>query len=432
MAMIRLGTMPPEDGDSIDSDTRKKMADLIDELANAVNCVRNPNAGKVALRRLNRAEYRNTVRDLTLVDYTPATGFPGDDVGYGFDNIGDVLSLPPILIEKYLDAAERISGKAIYTAPPAEIFELNKVPSSLIGAEKFGNRNGRLTLASQGTVSLQVDLPFGGDVTLTITASGDQGGGDPVRMELVAGRKRQVIDVPNDEPVDFKNTFRLGKGTRSFEISFINDYYVKDKIDRNLHIHHVHVRAQQRRARTVSSDRLPESHKKLIFVTPDVNVSDQKATRAVLGRLASRAYRRPASDEEISRLSDLAQQVRDEGGTFDESIQVALQAILVSPHFLFKVEQPRGAGPDGRMPPISQYELATRVSYFLWSSMPDDELLLMAHQGKMRGSNSSDEESRVDASGSESESIRRELRRPMAATTKFGFSETRPVDLPRL
>ncbi len=95
----------------MDAGTRDRLVKLIDELANAVDCVRNPNPGKVTMRRLNRQEYRNTVRDLTGVDYEPAKGFPGDDVGYGFDNIGDVLSLPPLLMEKYLDAAEVISAR---------------------------------------------------------------------------------------------------------------------------------------------------------------------------------------------------------------------------------------------------------------------------------------------------------------------------------
>ncbi|MGB1816705.1 MAG: DUF1587 domain-containing protein, partial [Rubripirellula sp.] len=106
IAQIRLGAMPPEDGERLEVDTRAQLLELLDELVNSVDCVNNPNAGKVALRRLNRAEYRNTIRDLTGVDYPAADGFPGDDVGYGFDNIGDVLSMPPLLVEKYLDAAE--------------------------------------------------------------------------------------------------------------------------------------------------------------------------------------------------------------------------------------------------------------------------------------------------------------------------------------
>ncbi len=383
LAQVRLGTMPTEDGETMDPATRDRLAKLIDELANAVDCVRNPNAGKVALRRLNRAEYRNTVRDLTGVDYEPADGFPGDDVGYGFDNIGDVLSLPPLLIEKYLDAAEYISGKAIYTPPPGQIYEIDKPPSSLIGAEKYGSGS-RLTLSSQGTVSLQSDLPFGGIFVVTVTASGDQGGDEPVRMEVKCGNTRQVLDVPTNDAEEYQATFRLGKGTRTFDISFLNDFYEAGKADRNLHIHHVNVRGEERKTQFVSPDQLPSSHKKIIFASPNAKVSDEQATAAVLGRLASRAFRRPATSDDVIRLTKLAAQVRADGGSYEEAVQVGLQAILVSPHFLFKVEQPRRPDAAGSMPSISDYELATRISYFLWSSMPDDELLLLAHRGQLR------------------------------------------------
>ncbi len=375
--------MPPEDGETMDAATRQRMASLIDELANAVNCVRNPNAGKVALRRLNRAEYRNTVRDLTGVDYQPAEGFPGDDVGYGFDNIGDVLSLPPLLIEKYLDAAEYVSGKAIYTPPPPKIYEIDKAPSSLGGAEKYGTGS-RLTMASQGTVSLECELPFAGTFVLTITASGDQGGDEPVKMEVVHGKTRHVIDVPTNDAKDYEARFRLGRGKRKFDISFVNDFYVKDKADRNLHLHHVQLRGEERRSLLVSPDQLPPSHEQLIFVKPSDKLSEDQATAAVLGRLASRAFRRPANKDEVARLTEMARTVRGDGGSYEEGIQVALQAILVSPHFLFKVERPQQPDAAGRMPPISDYELATRMSYFLWSSMPDDELLLLAHRGELR------------------------------------------------
>lgn len=383
LGQVRLGSMPPEDGDRMDAATRSRMVELLDELANAVDCVRNPNAGKVALRRLNRAEYRNTIRDLTDVDYALAEGFPGDDVGYGFDNIGDVLSLPPLLIEKYLDAAEVISGEAIYTPPPGEIYEVDKGPASLIDAEKYSLRGDRVTMASNGTVAMQVDLPFGGNYEVTVTASGDQGGPDPARMKIVCGRTEKTIDVSNESPQDFKIAMRLGRGTRKFEISFINDYY-KDGKDRNLHVHHVHLRGEERKPYFIDDDKLPPSHRRLIFVEPSSNVSEDQATAKVMGRIASRAFRRPAAIDEVRRLVELAASVREEGGSYEEGIQVALQAVLVSPHFLFKVEQYRAPDASGKMPPISDYELATRISYFLWSSMPDDELLLMAHEGKIR------------------------------------------------
>ncbi|MEO1525306.1 MAG: DUF1587 domain-containing protein [Planctomycetota bacterium] len=166
IAHVRLGTMPPEDGPELDPKTRDLMVRMIDALVNAVDCVNNPNAGRVTLRRLNRAEYRNTIRDLTGVDYKPANDFPGDDVGYGFDNIGDVLSLPPILMEKYADAAESIAGRAIYTPPPPELFEIERSPFSLKGA---GGGSDRLTLASEKTVTLETELPFSGMYTLVLS-----------------------------------------------------------------------------------------------------------------------------------------------------------------------------------------------------------------------------------------------------------------------
>ncbi|MEM6689741.1 MAG: DUF1592 domain-containing protein [Planctomycetota bacterium] len=383
LAQVQLGTMPPEDGETMDASSRQRMIQWMDELSSAVDCVRNPNAGKVALRRLNRNEYRNTVRDLTGIDYKPAADFPGDDVGYGFDNIGDVLSLPPILLEKYLDAAEVITGKAIYTPPPPELFEINKTPGDLLGAEKFGVRSGRLTLASSGTVTLPAKLPFGGRYSLIITASGDQGGNEPVKMQVECGRRNQTFDVSNDQPAEFSFDLRVGQGNRKFDISFLNDYY-KNGQDRNLHIHHIELRGTETASRSIPDSKLPPSHRAIIFSKPSGDRDADQATSAVINRMASRAFRRPATEHEIERLTSLAASVRRDGGSYEEGIQVALQAILVSPHFLFKVEKPREAQEGQPMPEISQYELATRISYFLWSSMPDDELLLLAHRGQLR------------------------------------------------
>ena len=384
IAQVRLGTMPPEDGDPLNAETRSQLLTLLDGLVNSVDCVNNPNAGKVALRRLNRAEYRNTVRDLTGVDYEASEGFPGDDVGYGFDNIGDVLSMPPLLIEKYLDAAEVITGEAIYTPPPSRVFEVDKDPSKLIGASKYGSGSGRVTLSSHGTVALECAVPFTATYTLTIAASGDQGGDEPVKMRVDSGRLRKVIEVPKETVDDFELRLRLVRGTRRVEISFINDYYVPKKADRNLHLHHVNLRGVEKRAIITADAKLPASHQKLIFVTPGGEVSPDQASAEILGRFASRAFRRPASSKEIERLVKLAAQVRAESGRFEEGIQVAIQAVLVSPHFLFKVETPKQVDAKGKMPLVTQYELATRISYFLWSSMPDDELLLLAHRGQLR------------------------------------------------
>ena len=203
-------------------------------------------------------------------------------------------------------------------------------------------------------------------------------------MKVDCGRFQEIISIPKETVEDFELRLRLIRGTRRIEISFINDYYVPKKADRNLHIHHVKLHGVERRSLIGVQSELPASHKKLIFVTPGGDLSPDQASAAILGRFASRAFRRPATPKEIERLVELAAKVRSEAGGFEEGIQVAIQAVLVSPHFLFKVETPKQLGEQGEMPLVSQYELATRISYFLWSSMPDDELLLLAHRGQLR------------------------------------------------
>ncbi len=289
-------------------------------------------------------------------------------------------------MEKYLDAALDIAGRAIYTPPPAELYEIQRGPASLIGAEKYGNLV-PMVMASHGTVGLQVTLPFGGMYELTITASGDQGGDEPVKAQIDWGRKPQIIDIPNEDPKDFVIPMRLGKGTRKIEISFINDYYKADVADRNFHLHHIKLTGTETRSLSMDASKFPPSHRKIVFAVPGKDLDAEQATRTVIARFASRAFRRPATTEEVQRLADLARQVREADGTYEEGIQVAVGAVLVSPSFLFKVEQPRSPLPDGAMPPINDYELATRISYFLWSSMPDDELLMMAHHGSIRDRN---------------------------------------------
>ena len=203
-----------------------------------------------------------------------------------------------------------------------------------------------------------------------------------VRVEVVHGRERRVVDVPSSDPEEYDIWFRLGRGSRKIDLTFINDYYVEGKADRNLHLFSVKLEGQQEMTAPEIAPQLPASHRRLIFVQPGDDLTEDQAASLVLSRFASRAFRRPATNDEVQRLAQLSASVRADGGSFDASIQVAMQAVLVSPHFLFKVERKEGQGEKESIA-LSQYELATRISYFLWSSMPDDELLLMAHQGTL-------------------------------------------------
>lgn len=385
---IENGDMPPADGPSISDAHRREMVSLLDGLLEQLDCASLARPGHVTIRRLNRVEYRNTVRDLTGIDYLPAADFPGDDVGYGFDHIGDVLSLPPILLEKYLEAAETIAEAAIIVAPDAKL-ELRVAGAALSGVQPTGERRSEAgALTTEGAALTEVEIPARGRYEIRIRAYGDQAGDEPARMAF-------RIDDDSPKTVDVKATSRspsnyvirvdLEPGKRRIGGAFVNDFYRPDhpipsRRDRNLILESLEIRGP---LDAPSEADLPATHRRLVFVTPaSESATDRRsAAEQVVQRMASRAFRRPATADEIERLTTLAISAIDDGETFESGIQLALQAILVSPHFLYKVERPLADGEDRR--DLDPFEFATSLSYFLWSSMPDDELLRAAWEGRL-------------------------------------------------
>ncbi|MCA9071681.1 MAG: DUF1592 domain-containing protein, partial [Planctomycetaceae bacterium] len=169
-----------------------------------------------------------------------------------------------------------------------------------------------------------------------------------------------------------------------FEAAFINDYYnpkAKNRRDRDRNLY---VRKLELVPTEISLDQLPKSHRQIIFVTPDKDLAPKAATEQILRRFIGRAFRRPALDEEVEKFTELAMFARSNEETFERGIQLAVTGILVSPHFLFRVESQAQPENAERIQPISDYDLASRLSYFLWSTMPDEELLSLAAQGKLR------------------------------------------------
>lgn len=382
------GDMPPQDADQPSDAERAALVAELDGLLNELDCNELARPGHVTIRRLNRFEYRNTVRDLTGVDYEPASDFPGDDVGYGFDHIGDVLTLSPILLEKYLAAAEAISTEAIATELPSALDE-RLAGTDLQGGGRAGGRHqGAAILTSDGRLSRRIEFPLDGKYEIRVKAYGDQAGNEPVRMAIALDdRVLRRVDVraTEREPADFELRVEVEAGTHAIGADFLNDFYQPnapnpDQRDRNLIVVEVEVKGPLGVSLT---EGLSESHRRLLFETPADDTRDEvkeTAERLVL-RLASRAYRRPATDEEVERLTDLVMLAIDEGDNLETGMQLALQAVLVSPHFLFKVEQPLSEGETERN--LNDYELATSLSYFLWSTMPDDELLRAAWEKQL-------------------------------------------------
>ncbi len=366
--------MPPSDAKQPTDAERRQILEWVESFALTPDCSVGERPGRVTLRRLNRAEYNNTIRDLFGISLQPANDFPSDDVGYGFDNIGDVLTLPPVLLERYVDAADKVVRAAIVT-PDAD-----QVPSQ--------SRPGGV-LASQGELGGEFASSTTADYIIRTRAGGDQAGPDPVRMAFrVDGKEIKTVDVPGpaNTPAEYEIRLRLAKGTHRIAVAFLNDYYMpnatdpKLKGDRNLHVERLVVIGPI----GALPDELPESHRRILSKPLPANATrDQQRAHAqeLLRPLASRAFRRRATDQELDRLAKLFDLARDSGDSFERSMQVAIQAILVAPSFLFRVEQDP---PAGQVRDLDGFEMASRLSYFLWSSLPDDELYRAAAKGELR------------------------------------------------
>jgi hypothetical protein len=383
---LQFEVMPPESKPQPTPAQRQLVASWIESQLFYCDCSQ-PDPGRVTLRRLNRTEYNNTIQDLVGVDFHPADDFPADDVGYGFDNIGDVLSMPPVLLERYLAAAERILDAAIVTGPlppPVKRFAGRELEGGTLTPE------GGRVLASEGEVGVEFPFPAAGEYHLRVRAFGDQAGPEPARMSLrLGGQEVQALEVAAKRvrPETYEAKLRVEAGRKRVAAAFLNDYYQPQdpnpaNRDRNLHLLHLEITGP------VDSRMppLPESHRRIFFCQPDGprEAALQSCARRILGEFARRAYRRPVTLAEVDRLMRFFELARGDGANFEASVKLALQAVLVSPHFLFRGElQPEPDNPRS-VHPVNEFALASRLSYFLWSSMPDEELFRLAEQGTLR------------------------------------------------
>lgn len=377
---LRVGAMPPADSDQPPEDERKRVVDWLDKALFFVDCEVAPDPGRVTIRRLNRAEYNNTVRDLLGIDFQPAGDFPSDDVGYGFDNIGDVLSIPPLLIEKYLAAAEQVADAAILTEDEYRLV-LRVEDDALRGRDAGDGPNGTRVLASSGSVRGEFTFPSDGEYVITVEVGAEQAGDERAKFELRDDDQvLAVMDVTGDEdPEPYRHQYRAKAGQRRIAVAFVNDYYNEEAgEDRNLYVRAISVEGP-----LGPPTELPRAHRELIGIVPSDSVAVDEAARANLRNLLDRAFRRPASEDELRQYAGLAAMAVERGESFEHAMQITLQALLVSPHFLFRVETDKRDQTDDGRQALNDYELASRLSYFLWSSMPDDELFRLAEQGTL-------------------------------------------------
>ncbi len=388
LPMLQIEAMPPvEEGrERPTHDDYLAVASWLEDKLFNIDCKLERDPGRVTVRRLNRAEYNNTVRDLFGVDFEPANDFPSDDVGYGFDNIGDVLSVSPVLMEKYLDAAEKISEKVISTTDPAKSRKIRFAGNQLKPGGAAEDQGDFYGINSTGYVSAEHKFPRDGEYLLRSRAAADQAGGELAKMVFsIDDKPIHTFQVKGQrEPAEYEFKLRMTSGNHNFSAAFPNDFYdpkaTKGGTDRNLYIGWLEVAGPL----DFREDDLPESHRKLVAATPTATRPLADAARENLRPLLRRAFRRPVSDEEINRFVPLVENAVSQGETFERGMQFALQGVLCSPNFLFRVETDANPNDPKARHEVTQFELATRLSYFLWSSMPDDELLALAEKNELR------------------------------------------------
>ncbi|MCI0462892.1 MAG: DUF1592 domain-containing protein [Gemmataceae bacterium] len=398
--MLRSGEMPPKEKPRPAATEVAKFHTAVNALLVKFDCTKQRNVGRVTLRRLNKTEYNNTIRDLVGIDFKPARDFPADDIGYGFDNIGDVLSLSPLLLEKYLSAAESILDRAIVIVDPP------KPAPNRLGGLRASFRAGETPqgrspfLHSKGDIFGQTAVEEG-DYIIRAGVSAQQGDEEPLRGVLRVGPPRRFGGGGGGQDTDLKSfevkagsstltvegKIRLKSGTSRFSVAFLNPSTNKPATDkekpdpkkqRQLAVRYIEIDGPY----NPPPPKLPEVHRKLMDHKP--GLAPREAAREIVTRFATRAFRRPVTAPEVDRLLILYDRAQKDGERFENCVRLALYRVLVSPHFLFRVElDPPGAEP-GKAYPISEHALASRLSYFFWSTMPDSELFALAEKGLLR------------------------------------------------
>jgi Protein of unknown function (DUF1592)/Protein of unknown function (DUF1588)/Protein of unknown function (DUF1587)/Protein of unknown function (DUF1585)/Protein of unknown function (DUF1595) len=377
VAKLKAGEMPPEGIPGPSAENMDALLKFVQDEFDKADKNAKVDPGRVTAHRLNRAEYSNTIRDLLGVDFRASEEFPADDSGYGFDNIGDVLTVSPALMQKYLSVAEKIAARAVGGDP-------------LPKAGFFSNKE-RVRHLPGSCIEVTDILDYDADYIVRANLLGHRGAqGKPVTLVIsVDGKPYKTVTVPvqisavNQQGGATQRGFEevrvfLTGNQHTFRAEFVDDEELakipqgaRTNVNQNIFPETIEIAGPLPPA---------EPHpvqKKILLCDP---ASGSACVERILTSLTRHAYRRPVTKADVDGPARIFKQAVAAGYTPPQSLQFAVATVLVDPQFLFRLERDPKAGTSA---PITDVELASRLSYFLWSSMPDDELLKLGEANRL-------------------------------------------------
>ncbi len=431
---IKAGQMPPPPIPRPEAATTIAVTHWLEAEFDRQDRMVKPEAGRVTARRLNKAEYNNTIRDLLGIDIHPAERFPADTAAFGFDNISDALNLSPALLENYVDAAERsvrtvlfgpekLKPSAVHLSAPIRINEVrgqSQLPKDLFNYDYTG-------LSTRHSAHFLYHFPVNAEYSFRLVLNGHRPNqSEPVHPAFfIDGKmvKEFEVDATDLEGQVIELRTRVTAGEHLLSETYLKNYHglppsykgpepskrppealisprgkltEKDietlrKYGTKIKTDAIETRVDNRfesldiggpfnQAATAS----PDSLRKIYVCGHAPGKHTGACARPIVASFAGRAFRRPVTSTEVDQFVRFFTLARKQGDSFEEGIAMALHAVLVSPDFLYRIERDRPAPAGSSSAPVGQYELASRLSYFLWSSMPDTELLRAASRGTLR------------------------------------------------
>lgn len=420
---LDLGEMPPNDQPKLSQQEHEKITFWIRQQLKAAEASRKPKAGSVVLRRLNRIEYQNTMTDLLGVESDYSVNLPPDTPSKeGFQNNGSALTISPMAFEFYLAAARSGLSKAIVTGEQPKVFNEQLTLSKSAGKNQNFISN-QLGLGSEFIAKLD-DFPDSGEFRILVTAQANLvDGAEFPRLKATFGYRADTqfpskeigtVEVTSESPIIYEFRGRLEDfpiqsrnqskfpGQLVFLTNIFNDgkqrkltRQVQSTIEKNGKVRKRKTTEliQHPDVPTITIQNVeftsplyeswpPTHHRRILFDSPKRELSENAYAREVIGKFMQRAYRRPVENWEIDSMLQLFARLRKGSSTFEIAIQETLALILVSPDFLFLVETAKNA--NATKTPLTNFELASRLSYFLWSTMPDQQLFDLAKSGKLK------------------------------------------------